>query len=273
MNYLMELKLFYDWLETHELSANGIALWHAIMQMASRSGWQAELELPINKLMGRSSLSRTTFYKQREILRKYGLIDYRVVGGSGSAIYEVVSFVSAARTLPSAMRTQNDAPDEFASRVASRKASATRTVAADATLCSDNKTKLDNTKRGVGNKKDFSIDKWLSTLDSPWRETMQAWLAYKTARHETYRTEVGAQKCLTMLQNLSGGNERTAQQIIDQSMANNWAGLFALRTQPSARGQPSHNQPAHGQHIGQIKQPEGEQERNEVLGKFKSLIK
>ena len=45
MNYMLEIKLFYDWLETHELSAMGISLWHALMQVASRSGWRGVANL------------------------------------------------------------------------------------------------------------------------------------------------------------------------------------------------------------------------------------
>ena len=69
-----------------------------------------------------------------------------------------------------------------------------------------------------------------------------------------------------MLRNLSGNNSETAVAIIDQSMANNWAGLFELKRQAyTPRGQP---QPSTGQHIGQIKQPETEEHKNRILEKF-----
>lgn len=60
---------------------------------------------------------------------------------------------------------------------------------------------------------------------------MRQWLDYKSARKETYKTEVGARKYLTMLQNLSGNNPQTAQLIIDKSIACNYAGLFSLKQQ------------------------------------------
>lgn len=69
MNYMLEIKLFYDWLETHELSSMGITLWHALMQVASRSGWREELQISLSTLIGRTSLSRTSIYKEREILK------------------------------------------------------------------------------------------------------------------------------------------------------------------------------------------------------------
>ena len=93
---------------------------------------------------------------------------------------------------------------------------------------------------------------------------MHTWLEYKRLRKESYRSEIGIRKCLTMLRNLSGNNPETAAAIIDQSIANNWAGLFELKRQAyTPRGQP-----ATGQHIGQIKQPETEEHKNRILEKF-----
>ncbi len=111
----------------------------------------------------------------------------------------------------------------------------------------------------------FKQDEWLATLQEPWQGLMRQWLEYKAARKETYKTEVGARKCLTLLQNLSGNNPQVAQLIIDQSIGNNYAGLFALRQQNTA----SRTQvPQTGQRIGQIKQPETEEKRKRLLERF-----
>ena len=36
MNYLAEIRHFYDWLETESLPSNAIVLWHALMFTANR---------------------------------------------------------------------------------------------------------------------------------------------------------------------------------------------------------------------------------------------
>lgn len=59
---------------------------------------------------------------------------------------------------------------------------------------------------------------------------MQEWLDYKQKRKECYKTEASVRKCYQNLVNLSGNNAAVAQLIVDQSIANNWAGLFALKT-------------------------------------------
>lgn len=279
MNYMTEIKLFYDWLETHELSAMGIALWHALMQIASRSGWQPELCVSLSTLVGRSALSRTSVYKEREILHRYGLVDYRTSGGRSTGIYTLHSlelrFVSATRTQ---VRTQADPQDNFASR----DVSATRTqvgtqVGTHTSLLRLNYTKHSEEIKEVAGepatgstntppKKEKSCGKkernsaplfdakcWLETIDEPWRELMTVWLEYKHSRRERYKSQLSACKCLLQLQRLCCGDTAAAWQVIDQSIANNWAGLFPLRT---------------GQHPGQILRPANDERTRSLFEKF-----
>ena len=306
--------MFYDWLETHNLSANGIALWHAIMQMASRGGWSDNLEISLNNLINRSSLSRSSVYKQRAILKAYGRIDYSILGGSGTTQYKIICFVSTTQTLPSTEKAlpsttctqnsqENGAKDEFVSTFVSRIKSTRKTQNQSIPLLS-NKTKLNNKennkrkievadesapmpinsspkkRKKVAPKKEkkssslFDPNRWLETVDSSWREAIRQWFEYKSARKQTYKTELGAQKCLAMLKDLSHNNPRTAQAIIDQSIANNWAGLFALRDNgTTSRGQPDPNRPQYGQRIGQIMQTEDEAKRQRIIERLRNAGK
>lgn len=99
---------------------------------------------------------------------------------------------------------------------------------------------------------------FLSTLDPVWREPMTVWLEYKRIRRESYRSESGARKCLSLLRNLSGGKPTVAAAIIDRSIANNWAGLFPL---PPV-------QPVRGQHPGQIIHPATDERARQLLEKL-----
>lgn len=134
-------------------------------------------------------------------------------------------------------------------------------------------------------KSTFNSEPWLASLEAPWSGLMRQWLEYKSARKESYKTEVGARKCLSMLKNLSNSNPATAQAIIDQSIANNYAGLFPLKqTYPRAGtsgnaggfagggGSASDraNAPQYGQRIGQIMQPEDEAKRQRLIEKLRN---
>lgn len=65
---------------------------------------------------------------------------------------------------------------------------------------------------------------------------MDTWLAYKKDRRESYKNERSIAACLSKLKALSGGDPERAMRIVNQSMANNWAGLFELREDPPAFG-------------------------------------
>lgn len=58
---------------------------------------------------------------------------------------------------------------------------------------------------------------------------MDKWIDYKKSRGERYKTEQSLIVCAKKLHELSGGSASVADQIIEQSIANNWAGLFALK--------------------------------------------
>lgn len=64
------------------------------------------------------------------------------------------------------------------------------------------------------------------TLD----EVLEEWIAYKKERGQTYKSR-GLSMCRKKLMELSNGSPTLAQEIVEQSMANNWAGLFPLRNQ------------------------------------------
>ncbi len=56
------------------------------------------------------------------------------------------------------------------------------------------------------------------------------WLDYKRERKETYKSRKSLKVCYTHMVKMSGGSPEVAMAIVEQSMANNWAGLFELKT-------------------------------------------
>lgn len=109
MNYQTEIRMFNEWLETHELTASGIALWYAFMFTAYRSGWPTEVVIPVSALCLRSKLSRSAVYKERNMLRDYGLIDFDTTSGRRSTRYRIRSFEARlVATEMSATRTQTE---------------------------------------------------------------------------------------------------------------------------------------------------------------------
>lgn len=260
MNYMTEIKLFYDWLETHPLSPASIALWHALMFIANRSGWREELQISATLLEMRTNMPRTTIFRQREILKAAGRITFNSQGGRAACIYRIIPlechFVCRPETQSGIQTTAQTA---VVPQVVPHSDTLYRLNRDNNS--SDIPESWNRERKNSAEKRESILDteKFLSTLDSPWRELMTAWLEYKRTRRESYTSELGAKKCLTMLRNLSGNNAGIASAIIDRSVANNWSGLFPLPgASPSTRGQ----------HIGQIKRPASEDRERRLLAKF-----
>ena len=59
-------------------------------------------------------------------------------------------------------------------------------------------------------------------------EVMEKWLSYKKERKSPY-TQRGAESVYKKLFKMSGGDPVVADEIVEQSISNNWQGLFDLK--------------------------------------------
>lgn len=76
--------------------------------------------------------------------------------------------------------------------------------------------------------KENEFDRLGFVTDEAYKGILQTWLAYKRNRRESYKSQLSLKALYTKLINLSSGDPKVAQAIVEQSMANNWAGLFEL---------------------------------------------
>lgn len=76
-----------------------------------------------------------------------------------------------------------------------------------------------------GNQK---LDLDLSFIASSFRPAIDIWLEYKKERKQSYKQK-GLEALYHKLVNLSNGDPHTAMLIVEQSMANNYQGLFELK--------------------------------------------
>jgi len=63
---------------------------------------------------------------------------------------------------------------------------------------------------------------------NPFDLVVQDWFEYKKERKESYKTEKSKAAFITKLERFSNTDPDIARQIVDNSMANNWAGIFEL---------------------------------------------
>ncbi|WP_052343609.1 DnaD domain protein [Bacillus massiliigorillae] len=90
MNYIKLINAFYDRLETNPLSTSAIALWHALVHVNNKAGWQREFSVAASVLCVKTGLSERTISNARNDLKVKGYIDFKSRKGNKSAIYLLV---------------------------------------------------------------------------------------------------------------------------------------------------------------------------------------
>ncbi len=304
MNYIKEVNAFFRLLDSEPLTPNSILLWYTLIGFANSFYWKEEFQISLPQLEHKTKLNKSTICRARDHLVSRGLITYKRGHGKSSAVYmlhslEQFDLKGAFQNLPLHNATIRGSLELQSATISNDVELHSATISSDLELQSAThyKTIYINNKENIKEKMEVGAEAppyppptpekkekvapkrkksssppwdengWILSLESPWMELMQTWLVYKQSRKERYKSEMSATKCLEQLKRLSSGDPKVAQEVVDQSIANNWAGLFELKRQPYyARGQPM---PAQGQHIGQIKQPKSEEARQKILDKFK----
>ena len=77
MNYLAEIKAFYDLVQIKQLSTGQIALWNALMYINNKCGWNEWFTVANLTLQLTTGLSRAGINKNRNVLKQLGLIDFK----------------------------------------------------------------------------------------------------------------------------------------------------------------------------------------------------
>ena len=77
MNYLLEIKAFYDLVQIKPLPTGAIVLWHALMSINNQCAWCEWFTAPNRAIEARTGLSRSTIFAARNTLIQAGMIEYR----------------------------------------------------------------------------------------------------------------------------------------------------------------------------------------------------
>ena len=84
-----------------------------------------------------------------------------------------------------------------------------------------------NINKDVKRKKKPEFD--FSFLSEVHKENFMRWISYKKSRNEMYKSQMSLEACYRNLLKFSDNDINKAQEIVDQSMGNNWQGLFPLK--------------------------------------------
>ena len=94
MNYIAEIKAFYDLVQVKQLSTGQIALWHALMAINNKCTWIEWFTVPNIVLELNTGMSRSGVLKARNSLKQYGLIDFKA-NGTKATNYKMVTIAKS----------------------------------------------------------------------------------------------------------------------------------------------------------------------------------
>lgn len=90
----------------------------------------------------------------------------------------------------------------------------------------EQKPNKEKTRKKVTKKNSFDY----SFVEPQFKKTFEEWLKYKRSKNQMYKRQCDLELCYKKLKAYSNGNADKATLIIEQSMMNNWSGLFELKT-------------------------------------------
>lgn len=87
------------------------------------------------------------------------------------------------------------------------------------------KRNKEKAKKKVTKKNSFDY----SFVEPQFRKPFEEWLKYKQSKKQMFKRQCDLELCYKKLKEFSDGNAKKATLIIEQSMTNNWSGLFELK--------------------------------------------
>ncbi len=232
MNYLLEIKAFYDWLEVNQLSTSGIALWHALMHIANKTGWQDTFTVATVVLSTKTGLKRDAFYNARTALQNKGLISFKVRTGNQTAIYKINSLVSIMPTqTPTQVPTQTPTINKLNKTKQNKKdIKPPNPLAGEVQQAAQGEKKKTKQEELREIRNSFVFPQEL-------QKKVNEWLLYKKEKQQSYQP-TGLHRLLAQIKNQCAEYGKQAViQVIDMAIANNYQGILWTKITEGKRGQ------------------------------------
>lgn len=213
MNYLAELKAFYDRLELNPQPNTVIALWHALMSIANKAGWPDTFTVASSVLGLRSGLNASALKRARNKLATDGFIDWKPRGGNQSAQYHIKSLVVQ-------NRHENEPQYEPQCEPQCEPQSEPQSEPI-------NKHKLKPKQKPKQNNPPISPAVHFDNVEL--ENAFQEFLTMRKNIKKPISTQQAITRMINRIEKLSGGDDDLAIKIINQSTDHCWQDVYALK--------------------------------------------
>ena len=174
-------------------------------------------------------MPRKTIIQCRKKLKARGLIDFIEGRGKGNNPYYFFSEVTDKVTLNVTEKVTDKVTVPVTEKVTLQKENLSPTPPIKENNNKETSSNEDAKKGKLSLKEQKKKDLNLSFALPSFVPILETWLDYKRKKKQSYKDEKSVRLCYQKLQELSKNNPTIAQLIVEQSIANNWAGLFELK--------------------------------------------
>ena len=202
------------------------ALFYELVAICNGEDWRDVFDCSNIELCFALNVNERTLVKARESLINAGLIYYR--SGKSRRVVSSYSFVKEFKT--TVMTTVNNTVDNTPDKPTDKRGDKATNSTTNSTDYNKLKQKPNENILSKVSHGDFDF------ISNEFLETFIAWLEYKKDRRENYKPEKSLKACYSKLVKLSKDNPAIASQIINEAIANNWAGFFELKNNKNEYG-------------------------------------
>lgn len=217
MNYLAELKAFYDRLELNPQPNTVIALWHALMSIANKAGWPDTFTVASSVLGLRSGLNASALKRARNKLATDGFIDWKPRGGNQSAQYHIKSLVVQNRHEFEPQYEPQCEP-QYEPQCEPQSEPQSEPI---------NKHKLKPKQKPKQNNPPISPAVHFDNVEL--ENAFQEFLTMRKNIKKPISTQQAITRMINRIEKLSGGDDDLAIKIINQSTDHCWQDVYALK--------------------------------------------
>ena len=195
------------------------ALFYELVAICNGEDWRDVFDCSNIELCFALNVNERTLVKARESLINAGLIYYK--SGKSRRVVSSYSFVKEFKT--TVMTTVNNTVDNTPDKPTDKRGDKTTNSTTNSTDYNKLKQKPNENILSKVSHGDFDF------ISDEFLEAFSLWLEYKKDRRQNYKSEKSLKACYNKLVKLSKNDPVIAEQIVNESIANNWSGLFELK--------------------------------------------
>lgn len=225
-----QIEGFYSWVFSNpdKIRPTHISLYLFLWNQNNRALWCEWFKCPYDLAMQGACIgNNNTYYKCLDELQNWGLIEYKKGINNFKAplislklLYENEQ-VTEQVTVP---QCEQQTAQQYVQQPAQQHVYIYNYIHNNIELINSNFKKLESFILSLNNKNNIDFECLENFIP-----ILETWFKYKSERKEKYKTNSSKEQFYKNLLKLSNSNFETAEKIINQSIGNNWAGIFELK--------------------------------------------